>query len=110
MIYINDIPSFRDPESCEYIFDDRIEKIELINGNAVQDYGYVQSGDSYSIEAFFSMENFLRIQELQMQRQLVTFTDEAGAVWENMRMVFRRIKRDKSFKSYIYLTFELWRV
>lgn len=42
MIYINDIPSFRDPETCEYIIDDRVEKIELMNGVAVQDFGHIE--------------------------------------------------------------------
>ena len=110
MIYINDIPSFRDPESSEYNFDDRIERIELINGNAVQDYGYVESGDYFAIEAMFTKANFLRLQEIQMRRELVTYTDEAGDVWESMRIVFRRVRRDKWYPKYVFLTFELWRV
>lgn len=110
MIYINDIPSFRDPESAEYIFDDRIEKIELINGNAVQDYGHVESGDAYQLECMFTRANYLRILHLWHAREFVTYTDEAGIVNENMRLVCRRVRRDKNFHHYYFLTFELWRV
>ena len=41
MIFINDIPSFRDPEDYEVTPDDRIEKIEIIGSVAYQDYGHV---------------------------------------------------------------------
>lgn len=110
MIYINDIPSFRSPEKCEHIFDDRIEKIELVNGNAVQDYGHVESGDSYELECMFTLENYLRVLQLWMAREFVTYTDEEGIVNEHMRLVCRRVRRDKNFLSYRFLTFELWRV
>ena len=49
MIFINDIPSLRNPDSFEISFDDRIEKIELINGATVQNYGHIQSGDSFAL-------------------------------------------------------------
>lgn len=110
MIYINDIPSFRDPESTEYTFDNRIEKIELINGNAVQDYGHVESGDTYQLECMFTRANYLRVLQLWKAREFVTYTDEAGIVNEHMRLVCRRVRRDKNFRDYYFLTFELWRV
>ena len=110
MIFINDIPSFRDPESCEYTFDDRIEKIELINGNAVQDYGHVESGDVYSVECMFTRANYLRVLTLWKAREFVDYTDEEGIVNEHMRLVCRRVRRDKNFPNYLFLTFELWRV
>ena len=110
MIYINDIPSFRNPESTEYTFDNRIEKIELINGNAVQDYGHVESGDVYSVECMFTRANYLRVIQLWKAREFVTYIDEAGIVNEHMRLVCRRVRRDKKFPHYYYLTIELWRV
>ncbi|MBR0060022.1 MAG: hypothetical protein IJP68_00935, partial [Selenomonadaceae bacterium] len=96
--------------SCEYTFDDRIEKIELINGNAVQDYGHVESGDVYSVESMFTRANYLRVLQLWKAREFVTYTDEAGIIYEHMRLVCRRVRRDKNFPNYYFLTFELWRV
>lgn len=110
MIYINDIPSFRDPEVCELNIDDRIEKVELINGNTVQDYGHCETGDSISLECIFSMENYLRINELWQTRTKVNFTDESGDIWSNMRLVLKKIKYVKKFPEYVYLNFELWKV
>lgn len=110
MIYINDIPSFRNPESHEYKYDDRVEKIELINGNTVQDYGYISNGDVDIITCLFSEANYLRLVPLWAGRARVTYTDEAGAVWQNLRLVFRSVKRDGHFPHYVLLTFELWRV
>ena len=111
MIYINDtIPSLRDPESCELIFDDRIEKIELINGNTVQDYGYVESGNIVALTCIFSLANYRRLTELWQSRTKVSWTDEAGIVHENLRIVFRKVRYLSKFPKYVILTFELWKV
>ena len=110
MIYINDIPSFRNPESCELRIDDRIEKIALINGNTIQDYGHIETGDSIALECIFSQGHYSRIQDLWKSRTKVIFTDEAGGVWENMRLVLQRIKYVRNFPDYVLLTFELWKV
>lgn len=110
MIFINDIPSFRNPESSELKFDDRIEKVELIGGNTVQDYGYIASGDTFSLTCLFSYSNYLSLKELWSARASVTYTDEAGATWQNLRLVFKSIKRDRNFPNYVLLTFELWRI
>lgn len=110
MIWINDIPSFRDPESVTHTFDDRIEKVELIQGNTVQDYGHVSSGDVDALTCLFSYENYIRLKELWLNRTRVTYTDEAGDVHQNLRLVFKSIKRYNRFPKFVLLTFELWRV
>lgn len=110
MIYINDIPSLRNPETFEMHLDDRIEKIELINGNAVQDYGHVETGDSFALTCIFSLANYQRLYTLWTERQLVTFTDERGGIWENLRLIFQRVKYLPNFPQYVELTFELWRI
>lgn len=110
MIYINDIPSFRAPESEDYIFDDRTEKIELIGGNVVQSYGHVESGDTFSLECVFSAFNYNRIKLLWLADARVIYTDEDGDVHTNLRLVFRRKRRVPKFPEYILLTFELWKV
>lgn len=110
MIYINNIPSFRDPESSSLTFDDRIEKVELINGNTVQDYGHIDSGDKFALTCLFSYSNYVQLKTLWTTRTLVSYTDEAGYVWQNLRLVFKTIKREKKFPDYVTLTFELWKV
>lgn len=109
VIYINNIPSLRDPESSVLTFDDRIEKIQLINGNTVQDYGHIASGDVISLTCVFSVANYNQIKNLWTSRTRVSFTDTSGEVWTNLRLVFRNIKREKRFPNYVTLTFELWR-
>ena len=109
MIYINDIPSFRDPENYKIIPDDRVTKIEIIDGVAIQDYGHIAEGDAVSISCLFSESNFNRFLELWERRTLVTFTDTAGVVWSRMRIVMREYECDKKFPKYMMASFELWR-
>lgn len=109
MIYINNIPSFRDPESYKLIIDDRVEKIELINGVAVQDYGHIAEGDAFSIVCVFSKANFNRVLALWEAREKVSFTDTAGVVWQALRIVLKEYEYLEKFPKYIKATFELWR-
>lgn len=111
MIYINDIPSFRAPESEEFIIDDRVEKIELINGNVVQDYGHIESGDSITLQCLFTAENYQRFKTLWLKRgNTVSYTDEAGNVHHNLRIVYRGMRRLPKFPTFFLIKFELWRV
>lgn len=109
MIFINDIPSLRNPERNEYNFDDRITKVELINGTAYQDYGHVKSGDSYSITCAFSCANYERFKAILQTRPrpYVTFTDEAGEVHSDLLPVFKNIHRIDHFYKYVVLSFDL---
>ena len=109
MIFINDIPSFRDPESYKMTFDDRQQKIEIIDGVAVQDLGHVEAGDVFFITALFSETNFNRLKSLWETREQVSFKDTAGVTWSGLRIFLKEIERDKSFPNYIMVTFELWR-
>lgn len=110
MIYINNVPSFRDPESLEEIIDDRIEKIELINGNTIQDYGHCYTGDIIAIECIFHEQYYNQLMGWWGNRQKVTFTDPRGNVWQDMRLVIKRVKYVSKFPEYLLLSFELWRV
>lgn len=110
MIFIDDIPSFRDPESCEEIIDDRIEKIELINGNTVQDYGHCETGDTIALSCIFRTKYYSRLMALWTNRQKVSFTDPSGNTFCNMRLKILRVKYVEHFPDYLLLTFELWRV
>ena len=109
MIYINDIPSFRDPESEVLVPDDRREKIELIGNVLIQDMGRVEAGDVISLKCLFTRENYLRLEALWLSREKVNYTDVLGVVWENVTMKWLEIERDRNFPEYIFVTFELWR-
>lgn len=109
MIYINDIPSFRDPEKEILTIDDRIEKIELLGGAIAQDLGRVEAGDVLSLKCLFTRENYLKLESLWLTRAKVNYTDNVGVVWQNMRLKITQIEREPNFLGYIFVTFELWR-
>ena len=109
MIYINDIPSFRNPETEVLTPDDRLEKIELIGDILVQDMGRVEAGDVLSIKCLFSRENYLRLETVWLSREKVNYTDVLGVVWQNMTLKILEIERDRNYPEYIFVTFELWR-
>ena len=109
MIYINDIPSFRNPESEVLKPDDRKERIELIGAVVVQDMGRVKSGDVLSLKCLFTRENYLRFEELWKSRAMVNYTDPLGVVWENVTIKWLEVERNRDFPEYIFVTFEVWR-
>lgn len=108
-IKINNIESYRSPESITINVDDRIEKVPLINGNVVQDYGHIASGDSFTVSALFSKANFNAIVALWENRQKVSFTDDSGEIWANCRIVIRSYRYEENFKNYVLVNFEIWR-
>ena len=109
MIYINDIPSFRNPEHYKITPDDRIEKIKTIGGVAYQDYGHVAEGDAFSLTCLFSEENFNRLVNLWETRAAVSYKDTAGIIHDNLFIVMGTYEPDKDFPHYMLVTFELWR-
>jgi len=109
MIYFDDIPSFRKPEHYKIIPDERVTKIETIGGVAVQDLGHVQEGDAFSISCTFAPENWERFLALWEARQKITFTDPAGKIYQQMRIVMKEYEPDKNFPEYVTASFELWR-
>ena len=109
MIFLNDIPSFRAPESEELIIDDRLTKVELMNGVALQDLGRVEAGDVFSLQCMFSEENYSKIEALCRARAKVNYKDEAGTIWQDVTIKILRIRRDRRYPKYRLVTFELWR-
>lgn len=109
MIFINDIPSLRNPEHDKHNLDHRIEKFELINGTAFQSYGHVASGDTFAITCVFSVPNLERLIALWEAEEPVTYTDSAGVVWQNRLLVLRSIEPYKKYESgYKIVTLEIW--
>ena len=109
MIYINDIPSFRDPEAFKVIPDDRIEKIPLMGSVTLQDYGHIAAGDAFQLKCMFSEENFEAFLQLWEARAAVTLTTQRGHVFTNLQIVIQEYEYDKDFPENIVVTFELWR-
>lgn len=109
MIYINDIPSFRDPEAFKVIPDDRIEKIPLIGGVTTQDYGHIAAGDVFQLTCMFSEDNFDKFLQLWEAREPVTLTTQRGHEFPMLKIVIQEYKYDKDFPECILVTFELWR-
>jgi hypothetical protein len=109
-IRINNITSYRSPESLSFTPDDRVERVELINGNCVQDYGHIASGDQFTVSALFSWTDFTAIVALWESRTPVTFTDDGGVVWQGMRIVLRGYTYEARFPNYVNVKMELWRV
>lgn len=109
MIYINGIPSFRNPEKEIFTPDDRQERIELIDSTAVQDLGRNESGDICSVQCLFAADNFDRLQALWVNRTPITYVDSAGVSHSFARLKITEWERDKNFPTHILATFELWR-
>lgn len=109
MIYINNIPSLRDPEKSEIILDHRIEKTKVIGGVVVQDFGHIKQGIEISLECIFEKKQYTALIKLWASKARVSYIDEAGNTWEDMKLVLRRLKFDRCFKDYVWVTFELWK-
>lgn len=109
-IMINNIKSYRTPESYSVTFDERIQKYELLNGNCIQDAGRFLSGDTLSVEAIFTRTDFNAIVALAEARTLVNFMDEAGVVHQNVRVVLRSYKYETRHPNYVRLSFEIWKI
>ena len=108
-IKINDIESFRRPESFSITPDDRLERIPVMNGVVVQDAGYVEDGDIIQLEAMFGNEEMEDILDLWKDREKVTLTDEAERTYGNLIMNIKELKYVPRFPDYVFITMELWK-
>ena len=108
-IKINDIESFRRPESFSVVPDDRLERIPVMNGVVVQDAGYVEDGDIIQLEAMFGNEEMEDILDLWKDREKVTLTDEAERTYGNLIMNIKELKYVPRFPDYVFITMELWK-
>ena len=57
-IRIGEVFSFRTPESWQETFDDRQERIEVIGGVEVQDYGVIDEGRILTCSAIFKVSDW----------------------------------------------------
>lgn len=108
MIYINDIPSLRNPDSGDdVIIDDRKTKVELINGTAIQNGGVFLGG--FSLTCVFSKADFERFKNLWLANEKVSYTNKAGVIYSGLTIKVSKYGYVDSFHNYIKVEFDLWK-
>ena len=109
-IAIGDITTL-DTENWQVVPDDRQQLVEIIGGVAVQDFGHVAAGDKISCTVRVRKRDFDTLVGYWDNRTPVTVTDEAGIVWENMRVVVKSYEYVPRFSSKAgQASIEFWRV
>lgn len=89
--------------------DDRQSRIETIGGIEIQDFGYVEEGDTISCKVTLSGADAATIFSYWHNRTLVNVEDEGGTVYENSRVVVKKYNRIKYFPPYFAVELEFWR-
>lgn len=108
MIFINDIPSLRDPyNGDDLIVDDRKEKIPLINGTAIQNGGAFFGG--FQLTCVFSAANFERFKNLWLANSTVSYTDKNGVIHSDLTIKLNKFGYVEHFHNFIKVDFELWK-
>lgn len=108
MIFINDIPSFRNPDNDDdYLVDDRKTKVPLINGTAIQNGGVFFGG--FNLTVVFKKSDFERFKNLWLANEKVSYTDKAGVVYSGLTIKVSKFGRVDNFHDYIKVEFELWK-
>ena len=108
MIYINDIPSFRNPDNGDdLIIEDRKTKIDLINGTAIQSGGVFFGG--FQLAVVFRKDNFERFKNLWLANQKVSYTDKEGVIYSGLTIKMNKYGYLDHFNKYIKAEFELWK-
>ena len=108
-IRIGEVYSYRTPESWEENPDDRQERIEVIGGVVVQDYGVIEEGKILKCQALFKVSDWENvIKNYWKNRTRVTVTDESGKEYSNVRVVYKGRQYLAKFPAYTLLTLEFW--
>ena len=109
-IAIGDITTL-DTENWQVVPDDRQQTVEIVGGVAVQDFGHVAAGDKISCTVRVRKRDFDTLVKYWDDRTLVDVTDEAGIVWENVRVVVKSYEYIPRFLSKaVQASIEFWRV
>lgn len=109
-IHIGDAVSLSRATNFKLKPDDRQSIIETDQGNIIQDYGHVESGDKMSFLAVFHKSEFLKVWGYFHKRELVTFIDQSGVTWHGMRVCVISYGYNDRFPEYIDCELELWRI
>ena len=89
--------------------DNRIEMIQTIGGNIVQDFGHIESGDKISCSCNVNDENKEKIFTYWNNQQKVTIIKD-GLIYENMRIIVTRYEEIDMFPNNWKINFEFWRI
>ena len=109
MIYINDIPSLRNPDNGDdLIIDDRKEKVPLINGTTIQNGGVFFGG--FQLSCVFAADNFARFKNLWLANSTVSYTDKNGVIYSDLTIKLNKFGYVDHFHDFIKVEFELWKI
>ena len=109
-IAIGDITTL-ETENWQVIPDDRQQTVAIVGGVVVQDFGHVAAGDKISCTVRLRKRDFDTLVRYWDDRTLVNVTDEAGIVWENLRVVVKSYEYVPRFSSKaVQATLEFWRI
>ena len=109
-IAIGDIETL-ETENWQVVPDDRQQLVEIIGGVAVQDFGHVEAGDKISCTVRLRKKDFKTLVGYWDSRTPVTVTDEAGDVWENLRVIVKSYEYVPHFPSKaVQASLEFWRI
>jgi hypothetical protein len=110
LLKVGDAVGFRRPDDWSMVPDDRQEMHQTIDGNVVEDYGHVESGDKITCTAVFAYQEYIKIYNYWTQRTMVDVIDHAGTDWGKMRVIIRKDAYVPRFESYHQLDLEFWRI
>ena len=104
--------SYRSPETYGKTLDDRQEKIEIIDGVCVDDCGYIEQGDVLTFTAVFTATEFQKVKSFFVNRTKITFTDETGTIYNNVRVILKSYKAYNAqfYPDMVSADFEIWMV
>lgn len=110
VINIGSAKSFRSPESWDVTPDDRQERVEIVGGIHVEDYGVIDAGEVVSCQLVFDATNWALVKGYWTARTLVAVTDQAGNSLGNRRVVVKKYKYQDRHPKYYTVDLELWAV
>lgn len=110
-IKLGDVSAIGRAENWRVVPDDRQQKVEVLDGVVVLDFGRFEAGDSFTCSAIFDMANFEMLKKYWIGRTLITITDQSGNVYLGCRVVIKGWEDLRLFeKKYVKVSLEIWRV
>jgi len=107
-IRIGNVWTHETPKNWVYKPDDRQERIEVIGGVVVQDWGNVRLGDTISCEARFTKADFVTVKQYWQSRSMCVITDESGEIYPRARIVIKSWRYENRFPKYVIANLEFW--
>ena len=101
-----------DCKNWEVTPDNRIQKIATVGGIVVQNFGHIKNGDEITCECRVDNSAKEIIFNYWQNQTKVNITDEAGVIYENMRVIVEKYSYVEMFekKKYFLINFRFWRI